>query len=104
MDRMDTASKAHKPEKDREISVTVRTPGGASHTFDFTRNTRVDKVIRQAVAHFVGTGELAAGDYGLALVRSGTATPLDNSTHLDDAGVVDGDVLHLTNKAPQVDG
>ena len=32
------------------------------------------------------------------------ATPLDDSARLDEVGVVDGDVLHLTNKGPQVDG
>jgi len=104
MDKTDPAGEADKPEKDKDVSVTVRTPGGASKSLDFKDNTRVDKVIREALIHFVGTGELAAGEYGLALVRSGAATPLDDSVRLDDAGVVGGDVLHLTNKGPQVDG
>lgn len=104
MDNRDAAGTADKPEKDKDVTVTVRTPGGASQSFDFKDNTRVDKVIRDAVTHFLGVGELAAGDYGLALVRSGAATPLDDSARLDEVGVVDADVLHLTNKAPQVDG
>lgn len=91
MDKTDPAGKADRPEKDKDVSVTVRTPGGASESFDFKDNTRVDKVIREAVTHFVGTRELAAGDYGLALVRSGAATPLDDSARLDEVGVVDGD-------------
>jgi hypothetical protein len=93
------------PDKhDKEVSVTVRTPAGASAPFDFKENTRVDKVIREAVLHFVATGELAPGDFGLALVRDGAATPLEEDSRLDDDGVVDGDVLHLTNKGAQVDG
>ena len=101
---MDNTDPAGKPEKDKDVTVTVRTPGGASQAFDFKDNTRVDKVIREAVMHFVSTGELAGGDYGLALVRSGAARPLNDSARLDEVGVVDGDVLHLTNKGPQVDG
>ncbi len=94
-----------KPDKhDKELSVTVRTPAGASAPFDFKDNIRVDKAIRDAVLHFVAKGELAAGDYGLALVRDGAATPLAEDSRLDEDGVVDGDVLHLTNKGPQVDG
>lgn len=92
LDKTDPAGKADRPEKDKDVSVTVRTPGGASESFDFKDNTRVDTVIREAVTHFVGTRELAAGDYGLALVRSGAATPLDDIARLDEVGVVDGDM------------
>ena len=89
---------------DKTLSVTVRTPAGASHPFELKDNTRADKAIRTSVDYFVGTGELAEGEYGLALVRDGAATPLADDARLGDAGVVDGDVLHLTNKGPQVDG
>lgn len=99
---MSQPDKGDKP--DKTLSVTVRTPAGASHPFDFNDNTRADKAIRTSVDHFVSTGELAEGDYGLALVRDGAATALGHEARLDDAGVVDGDVLHLTNKGPQVDG
>ena len=95
------------PEKrhgDNDLEVTVRTPAGASHKFTFKANTRVDKAVREAAKYFVDKRELAPGDYGLALVRDGVAVPLGDETRLDDDGVVDGDTLHLTNKAPQVDG
>lgn len=100
----DTGAKPDKDKGDKDTSVVVRTPAGASHPFEFHANTKVDKVIRTAVEHFVASGELAPGDYGLALVRDGVATPLEDGTRLDDNGVVDDDVLHLTNKGPQVDG
>lgn len=99
---MSQPDKGDKP--DKTLSVTVRTPAGASHPFEFKHNTRADKAIRTSVDHFVSTGELAEGDYGLAIVRAGAATPIADDARLDDAGVVDGDVLHLTNKGPQVDG
>lgn len=95
-DKVDTPDKA--------LRLTVRTPAGASHPFDFKDNTRADKAIRTSVDYFVGTGELAEGDYGLALVRDGAATPLADDARLGEVGVIDGDVLHLTNKGPQVDG
>ena len=41
-------------------------PGGASQTFDFNESARVEEVIREAVTHFIRTGELAAGDDDLA--------------------------------------
>ena len=93
-----------KHDKDKDLDVTVRTPAGSSAPFSFKDNTKVDKVVRTAVDHFVGRGELTNGDYGLALARGGTATELADDSRLDDDGVVDGDVLHLINRAPQVDG
>ena len=99
---MSQSDKSNKP--DKTLSVTVRTPAGASHPFEFKDNSRADKAIRTSVDYFVGTGELAEGDYGLALVRDGAATPIADDARLDEVGVIDGDVLHLTNKGPQVDG
>lgn len=90
--------------KDKDLDVTVRTPAGATAPFSFKDNTKVAKAIRVAVGFFVGRGELTDGDYGLALARQGTATELADDSRLDDDGVVDGDVLHLINRAPQVDG
>lgn len=86
------------------VSVTVRTPSGASHGFEFNTKDKVNKVVRETVKHFVSTGELAAGEYGLAVVRDGAALPMNDGGRLDDYGIADGDVLHLTNKGPQVDG
>ena len=41
---------SHSDEKkhDKDVTVTVRTPAGASQTFEFKRNERVDKVTREA--------------------------------------------------------
>lgn len=108
MDKQDLndQEESHSDERrhDKDVTVTVRTPAGASHTFEFKRNERVDKVTRQAVMHFVAGGQLAAGEFGMALVRNSVATPMNDAGRLDDYHVVDGDVLHLVNKAPQVDG
>ncbi len=97
---------SHSDEKkhDKDVTVTVRTAAGASQTFEFKRNERVDKVTREAVMHFVAVGQLTAGEFALALVRNSEATPMNDAGRLDDYHVVDDDVLHLVNKAPQVDG
>ena len=52
----------------------------------------------------MAVGQLTAGEFGLALVRNSEATPMNDAGRLDDYHVVDDDVLHLVNKAPQVDG
>ena len=43
--------------KDKHLSVTVRTPAGASHQFTFGRKERVDKVIREAVCKDTGDAD-----------------------------------------------
>jgi hypothetical protein len=86
------------------ITVTVRTPAGTPHPFEIRGNERVDKVVRAAVRYFVQAGQLAAGEYGLALIRDGRAEDLADAARLEDYGVVEGDVLVLITKAPQVDG
>jgi hypothetical protein len=86
------------------ITVTVRTAAGTPHPFEVRTNERVDKLVRAAVRYFVGAGQLAAGEYGLALIRDGRAEDLADAARLDDYGVVEGDVLVLIAKAPQVDG
>jgi hypothetical protein len=86
------------------ITVTVRTPAGTPHPFEVRTNERVDKVVRTAVRHFVQAGQLADGEYGLALIRDGRAEDLADAARLDDYGVVEGDVLVLVAKASQVDG
>ncbi len=101
---------ATKPGKDdksnnnRKLTVTVRTPAGIIRGFDVKSHDRVDKTIATAVKVFVEAGELAEGNYGLALVRDGVATDMADAGRLDDYGVVDGDELHLFNTDPQVDG
>lgn len=91
---------------DRNVTVMVRTPAGASATLTFKDGEKVAKVIRTSVRHFVNVGELAddGAEYDLAVIREGAAVPMNEDDRLDDYHVVDGDVLHLVNRAPQVDG
>jgi hypothetical protein len=86
------------------IRVTVRTPSGASHEFSFRPAELVVAATATAVEHFVKAKELAPDDYGLALVRSGTAVALLDTNELRSDAIVDGDVLHLVIEKPQVDG
>jgi hypothetical protein len=90
--------------KGKTFEVTVRTPAGHPYEFTFKDNERVSKVTREAVGHFVGTGEIADGDYGLALIRDGRTIELAPGARLDDYSIIDGDTLALYNKRPQVDG
>jgi hypothetical protein len=90
--------------KGKTVEVTVRTPAGHLHEFTFNDDERVSKATREAVEYFVRTGELADGDYGLALIRDGRTLELAPGARLDDYDVVDRDTLTLYNKRPQVDG
>lgn len=89
---------------DKTITLTIRTPGNIPGSFEVRGHDRVDKVTREAVRHFVARNELAAGDYGLAVVRSGQGVEMNDAGRLDDYDVIGGDELHLINRAPQVDG
>ena len=89
---------------DKTFAVVIRTPGNIPGTFEIRLHDRVDKVVREAVGYFVARNELAAGDYGLALVRDGNGVELNDAGRLDDYDIVEGDELHLINRAPQVDG
>jgi hypothetical protein len=99
---MTQQDKGSKP--DKSLDVAVRTPSGASAAFTFGHNTKVAEATRVSVDHFVDNGEMTDGDYGLALARDGQAIELDPKDQLDEVGVIDGDVLHIINKKPQVDG
>jgi len=96
-----TSDAVHHP---RTVHVTVRTPAGASGEFDFEVDELVISAVNTAVERFVSERKLAAGDYGLALVRGGETTDLTDTNKLEDYGIVDRDVLHLINEKPQVDG
>jgi hypothetical protein len=93
-----------KDKHDKTLEVVVRTPAGHPHAFSFKRNTRVDKAAREAERYFVAEGQLEAGDYGLALIRDGQSIELADGARLDDYDIIDGDVLALYPKKPQVDG
>jgi hypothetical protein len=88
----------------KTITVTIRTPAGHPHDFEFEPSARVAEVIHVVVAHFVTVGQLAAGDYGLSVIRDGRAEDMAEGARLEDFGIHTGDVLALTVKGPQVDG
>ncbi len=86
------------------ITVTIRTPAGYPHEFAFEPSAQVAEVIQVAVAYFVEAGQLAAGDYGLAVIRHGRAEDMAEGARLEDYGIDSHDVLALLVKSPQVDG
>jgi hypothetical protein len=91
-------------DQEHKIEVVIRTPAGAEHRFEVHRHDRVDKTARAAVAYFVAAGQLADGDYGLALLRGGQAIELTDSGRLDDYDIDRDEVLALFARGPQVDG
>ncbi|MFJ6677351.1 EsaB/YukD family protein [Actinosynnema sp. NPDC091369] len=88
----------------RPFKVTVRTLAGHSLKDNVKPDDAVAEVTDRAVKHFVAKGELTAGDYALTLPRTGGDAELDPTATLAEAGVVEGDVLVLVNRKPQVDG
>ena len=53
---------------------------------------------------FVGQGQLEPGAFRLGLLRGSHILDLAPDARLVDAGVVEGDVLHLVTNEPQIDG
>jgi hypothetical protein len=91
--------------KDKTLSVTVRATNGATWDTEFKQNTKVSKVIREALDHFIADGAMADGDYRLVLVVDGQAQPpLPEDAKLEDTDVEDGALLALVPRDPQVDG
>lgn len=88
----------------KTITVTIRTPAGHPYEFTFEPSTRVAEVIQVAIAYFVTAGQLAAGHYGLAVIRHGRAEDMAEGARLEDYGIDSHDVLALTVNGPQVDG
>ena len=86
------------------FKVTVRTLAGHHVSETVKPGDTVAELTAEAVKHFVAKGELTAGDYALTLPRTGGEAELDPTATLRDAGVVEGDVLVLVNRKPQVDG
>lgn len=84
--------------------VTVRTLAGHSMKDTVKPEDTVAEVTSKAVKHFVAEEELSAGDYALTLPRTGGEAELDPTATLQDAGVVEDDVLVLVSRKPQVDG
>jgi hypothetical protein len=82
------------------MTVRIRTPAGIGHDFDFDGDDGVDETVQSAVRHFVAHNQLAAGRYGLAVIREGEAVEMPDTARLEDFRVVDGDVLCLINQDP----
>lgn len=91
-------------ERKRSFDVEVRTPSNAEHEFEARSSETVHELARRAVDYFVQHELIAAGEYGLALLREGKAEALDDASSLGEDGVDEGDVLVLISKSPKVDG
>jgi hypothetical protein len=88
-----------------KIPLTIRATNGANwETDDFNLNQHVDHVKGKAVKHFVDEGAMVDGDYLLALIAGGQARELPDSAKLGNEGVVNGSVLALLVRGPQIDG
>jgi hypothetical protein len=86
------------------FKVTVRTLAGHHVAETVKPDDTVAELTAKAVKHFVARGELVAGDYALTLPRTGGEAELDPTAALRDVGIVEGDVLVLVSRKPQVDG
>lgn len=96
------------PSKDNKdnhpFKVTIRTLAGHSDSETVKPKDRVSEITDSSVKHFVSKRQLPAGEYMLALPRLDGEGELDPTATLRDVGVVDGDVLVLVDRKPQVDG
>lgn len=93
-----------KPGTDHPFKVTIRTLAGHTHLENVKPSELVRNVTDKAVNFFVSKGELLAGQYSLTLPRSGGNAELDPTASLHDVGVVEGDILVLVSRSPQIDG
>jgi hypothetical protein len=98
----DTKSKPG-PGTDHPFKVTVRSLAGHSDKVTIKPSDTIGEVSDKEVKLFVNKGWLTAGDYSLSLPRV-SENELDPSATFGDLGIVEGDVLVLINRKPQVDG
>lgn len=98
----DTKSKPG-PGTDRPFKVTVRSLAGHSDEVTVKPSDTIGDVSDKEVKLFVNRGWLTSGDYSLTLPRV-SENELDPSATFGDLGIVEGDVLVLINRKPQVDG
>lgn len=98
----DTKSKPG-PGTDHPFKVTVRSLAGHSDQVTVKPSDTIGEVSDKEVELFVNKGWLTAGDYSLSLPRV-SENELDPSATFGDLGIVEGDVLVLINRKPQVDG
>ena len=102
---MSQQEKQNKDKKAKTLSVTVRATNGATWPTEFKANTKVAKVIREALDHFIAEGAMTDDDYRLSLIVNGQAQPpLPEDAKLEDTDVEDGALLALVPRDPQVDG
>ena len=88
---------------DHPFKVTVRSLAGHSDKVTVKPSDTVGEVTDKEVKLFINKGWLTAGDYSLSLPRV-SENELDPSATFADLGIVEGDVLVLINRKPQVDG
>jgi hypothetical protein len=88
---------------DHPFRVTVRSLAGHSDQVTVKPSDEVGELRDKEVKDFISKGWLTAGDYALTLPRA-SANELDPTATLSDLGIVEGDVLVLLNRKPQVDG
>lgn len=88
----------------RSFPVVIRTLAGHSRRETVKSTDTVGETTVDAVRRFVEKGELEPGGYALTLPRSTGDAELDPTATLQDAGVVENDVLVLVSRLPQVDG
>lgn len=98
----DTASKPGHGD-DHPFKVTVRSLAGHPDKVTVKQSDTIGEVTDKEVKLFVNKGWLTAGDYSLSLPRI-SENELDPAATFGDLGIVEGDVLVLINRTPQVDG
>lgn len=100
--KSDTTSKPGHGD-DHPFKVTIRSLAGHSGKVTVKPSDTVGEVGDKEVKLFINKGWLTAGDYSLSLPRV-SDNELDPSATFGDLGIVEGDVLVLINRKPQVDG
>lgn len=88
---------------DKFFKIVIRTLAGHNDKETVKPSDVVAAVRDEAVKEFVKKQWITAGDYALTLPRLSEAE-LDPTATLKDVGVVEGDVLVLVSRKPQVDG
>lgn len=88
---------------DHPFKVTIRSLAGHSDEVTVKPSHTVGEVTDKEVKLFVNKSWLTDGDYSLSLHRV-SDSELDPSATFGDLGIVEGDVLVLINRKPQVDG
>jgi hypothetical protein len=88
---------------DHPFKITVRSLAGHSDKVTVMPSYVVGEVRDDEVKHFVSKGWLTAGEYALTLPRV-SENELDPTATFADLGIVEGEVLVLINRKPQVDG